>query len=915
MDEYSHPGINSYERACGANAGATESKDVAPQYTLQGVLHFLQTEWACLEMQRSDWETDRAELRARIAFLEGERRGQENLKQDLVRRIKMLEYALKQERVKFHQFKASVAASASSGSSKTEPKSGSEESTDTRLQTVKADADVRNKPLEPGEKLAKCTEQALESNAKWRESRLRLKRFLQELGCTDAVVNARQARVLQLLMSAPGWRGALDQSDAALDANIKQQLKLSGVWPGGRSDAQDASGASVPDEQVQSALADMEEAVRQSPSSVSGRAAASNESGDESAEPDTTGQSLGGADTFDSADTTWVNRFRRSGGAHTAGDQDKQKESGQPCMGIGDEMNVKDAVSSFISGLKEGGSPGDMKRFGHKSNADKSVFELIQTFYDKPDADITDASRVAPSTSLPGSGQQSATGLASSAAAWPSERSDASFQQAGERFSAADSAHEDRLKETNPSEGLVLGDLANLTVANEMENAADVDACDSNSPLRPTDVGAAVGVSEGDTDAARATETTVAGHRPWAPRYTLRGHFDGIRSVAFHSTEPALFTAGEDGCVMLWNLSKGGPSGTGSGKGGSRASGTCPMDELEPVHNYCGHDGAVLSLATPPENMTPELADAVYSGGLDGTIRGWKIPAACSTSGVIDLYAPQDPDAVTDRVRRGSPAAVWALAMHPSNPLLLAAHADNAIEFWSTAEPIDASTSFAVPTRTVHLDRLFKPDPSDTDPLGRATCVHYLVNRPDSTVASQCLVGTSTGWLFLLDVETGQIVSQCAPAPKATEGSVSANVPSTFPTDWSSRALYALASHQTLSLVIGAHEDSCIRFYDIGRMSAECCMVGNAPFVDGMVAHMDAITSLAVDPNGLYLFTGGHDASVRVWDLETRACVQEMTNHRVKNAEAVHAVALHPQLPLAASAGADAICKVYVTAT
>ena len=35
---------------------------------------------------------------AQIAFLQGERKGQENLKKDLVRRIKMLEYALKQER-------------------------------------------------------------------------------------------------------------------------------------------------------------------------------------------------------------------------------------------------------------------------------------------------------------------------------------------------------------------------------------------------------------------------------------------------------------------------------------------------------------------------------------------------------------------------------------------------------------------------------------------------------------------------------------------------------------------------------------------------------------------------------------------------------------------------------------------------
>ena len=39
-----------------------------------------------------------AALQAQIAFLQGERRGQENLKKDLVRRIKMLEYALKQER-------------------------------------------------------------------------------------------------------------------------------------------------------------------------------------------------------------------------------------------------------------------------------------------------------------------------------------------------------------------------------------------------------------------------------------------------------------------------------------------------------------------------------------------------------------------------------------------------------------------------------------------------------------------------------------------------------------------------------------------------------------------------------------------------------------------------------------------------
>ncbi len=37
-------------------------------------------------------------FQARIAFLEGQRQGEANLKRDLMRRIKMLEYALQRER-------------------------------------------------------------------------------------------------------------------------------------------------------------------------------------------------------------------------------------------------------------------------------------------------------------------------------------------------------------------------------------------------------------------------------------------------------------------------------------------------------------------------------------------------------------------------------------------------------------------------------------------------------------------------------------------------------------------------------------------------------------------------------------------------------------------------------------------------
>ncbi|KAF4604036.1 hypothetical protein EYR40_001219 [Pleurotus pulmonarius] len=69
-------------------------------FTLSSVLHFLQTEWRRYERDRNEWEIERAEMRARIALLEGERRSFENVKLDLMRRIKMLEFALRMERSK-----------------------------------------------------------------------------------------------------------------------------------------------------------------------------------------------------------------------------------------------------------------------------------------------------------------------------------------------------------------------------------------------------------------------------------------------------------------------------------------------------------------------------------------------------------------------------------------------------------------------------------------------------------------------------------------------------------------------------------------------------------------------------------------------------------------------------------------------
>lgn len=60
------------------------------------------------------------------------------------------------------------------------------------------------------------------------------------------------------------------------------------------------------------------------------------------------------------------------------------------------------------------------------------------------------------------------------------------------------------------------------------------------------------------------------------------------------------------------------------------------------------------------------------------------------------------------------------------------------------------------------------------------------------------------------------------------------------------RQINRVISHPTLPLTITAHEDRHIRFYDnnTGKLA------------HAMVAHLDAVTCLAVDPNGLYLLSG-----------------------------------------------------------
>jgi striatin 1/3/4 len=279
--------------------------------------------------------------------------------------------------------------------------------------------------------------------------------------------------------------------------------------------------------------------------------------------------------------------------------------------------------------------------------------------------------------------------------------------------------------------------------------------------------------------------------------------------------------------------------------------------DVEPVYTFRAHNGAVLCLAMSP------TGESCYSGGIDGTICCWNIP-----NSNIDPYDSYDPS-VLQSTLVGHTDAVWGLSMHSARMQLLSCSSDGTVRLWNPNSKTPLLSTFRL----------------DNDP-GVPTSVDFVRCEP-----SQMVVAYSSSNAYVFDTEKGKAVTVLE-SKLVSDGSGGAG----------GNMINRVVCHPTLPVTITAHEDRHIRFFDnnSGKM------------IHSMVAHLDAVTSLAIDPSGLYILSGSHDCSIRLWNLETKTCVQEITSHRKKFDESIHDVAFHPTKPFIASAGADALAKVFV---
>ncbi|XP_008267696.2 striatin-3 isoform X2 [Oryctolagus cuniculus] len=276
--------------------------------------------------------------------------------------------------------------------------------------------------------------------------------------------------------------------------------------------------------------------------------------------------------------------------------------------------------------------------------------------------------------------------------------------------------------------------------------------------------------------------------------------------------------------------------------------------DVEPIYTFRAHIGPVLSLAISSNG------EQCFSGGIDATIQWWNMP-----SPNVDPYDTYEPNVLAGTLVAHSDA-VWGLAYSGIKNQLLSCSADGTVRLWNPQEKLPCICTY-----------------NGDKEHGIPTSVDFIGCDPAHMVTS-----FNTGSAVIYDLETSQSLVMLS--SQVDSGLQSIN------------HINRVVSHPTLPVTITAHEDRHIKFFDnkTGKM------------IHSMVAHLDAVTSLAVDPNGIYLMSGSHDCSIRLWNLDSKTCVQEITAHRKKLDESIYDVAFHPSKAYIASAGADALAKVFV---
>ncbi|KAF9278182.1 hypothetical protein BGZ88_000752 [Linnemannia elongata] len=816
----------------------TPQAPTVAEYAFPSVLQFLQSEWRRFERDRNEWDIEKAEMKARIAFLEGEKRGVDNTKLDLMKRVKMLEFALRQERSKYVEGNQGAAKGATGSP-------GSTPQFNNNSNGINGDAMTNgisnNKALNRmstysafGNNMSQVSPTSATSldPAGRAKSREFLRICLQEISYLTSSVpqsvsmamppvhNRLSRHESDKRVAGPnGIRGAsnknrhsdffpanvhpvsvppfLPRSNSVPIATLQTiaKSKAAGAQQVQESNGNDTDVTAHPeDDDVEQRTLNQREITRQL---------------SKEAKPSTTAVTLGA----DSSQTDDIPEQDTAGVAQRTIEEEEKGPTGLEAFQREEAITVVHSPVSaeqWRADLQKAGQQIGQKSKGKKAEGNPEDEAQLSK-------DVQDKFNISP------------------------ERLNKMVKE-WDRDKLKQDVVPVKAPAKRKSKDGVPDELASLSIS-------ETDLIENDGSVK-----------EGDSNADEPVR--------WRPKVTLRRHFDTVRSIAFHPTHKSLLSGSEDGTMKYWNL-----------EASLKESKRTLNGDVEPIHTYRGHTKAITAVAISADQ------DKCFSASMDSTVRSWKLVPMNK-----EAFSRLDPEIPMSSFI-GHTDTVWDIRLFPlsisSSQLLASISADGALKIWDTetkGSPLRSSWGY----NGLEPSEWAEPTEAYTSGLAKLPVPTGLDFCP--TDLKKMVVSYSNSVIKLFDIETGKEILAFK-SNDTYDGTAKTQI-------------NKIVCHPTMPVVVSGHEDRYIRFFDINS--------GTCSF--SMVAHLDSVSSLDIDPAGLVLCSGGHDASVRLWDIasSTRSCLQEFTAHRRKSDEGVTTVKYHPTLPgLMATGGADSIVKVY----
>ncbi|KAF2457014.1 WD40-repeat-containing domain protein [Lineolata rhizophorae] len=838
----------------GNGAGGENGGSTGTEYTLQGVMRFLQIEWHNHERARNAWDIERAEMKSKIAKQEGDLRSAKRLNELLDKQIRMLEGSLKRERAKN---KALMAGEQPESDSKLDSKgiSGPKAEAKGGLKIEKPQPkhhnsflDIESEPRDPSE---------TDRDSQREKSGQYLKKCMEEISYL-LIPPAHPPPPQASLQSLANSTNFLNQNEPPMsleEVYLQQRQKrdqAGGPGFGHPSSAPNHQPPSVPSvadvpnfghstgPAEQATFMTREVPSQQPPPQSSSLASAE-------AQAHHSQQQAGHAFSSDEPVDKVHHVFDSYG--RPMPEREREAEGGAPRQVITDDpdgWNFEDATTLPPEHPPDAPPPR------------------------RPDTDLFPSATSIPAKSPPRSGPGSHRRKSSGSTAMTRRRSE---------------GHETRDVTSQNAKLAPSNFKVRFALRGHLDVVRSVIFTGGGSPSEPEICTA------GDdgmikrwiipASYANVGQHGVSNDLDIQSYFTHRGH-DGVvtslaacpASASFSTGGRAsgdgwIFSGGQDATVRVWERGRVDPKATLDGHTDAVWTicvlpATCVSVFGADSNNYGGPDRILLA-----------------SGAADGTIKIWAVSAP------PQLASPQT----------GSRRGVGGSRRHSVT---------SGSNYPSSPQP-SVATATPFHYMLVHsFQRPGVPSPTCISPLS-ITGENFIVSFTDSSVVifdtrtGEEIIGMASGETYDGTPATG--VNSVVATSIGLEGSASLDSGRSISEDESvvHGATGSSSSGGVEGTIISGHEDQFIRFFDAN--SGQCTY--------NMLAHPSAISSLSLSKDGREAVSAGHDASIRFWSLEKRICTQEITSHRIMRGEGVCSVVWSQDGRLVVSAGGDGVVKVF----